>query len=581
MGVLRDVDTIMSVDADATRSLSARMRSLVTAPRRARNQKLSRFFRRPPLLAHLVLFGLIVLIPALLFSAFLILQFSEQQREIAAAQVNDTAEIISNAVDREISSMMTTGKVLASSPSLAGGELSGFHDRTIAALRETDTVAALIDKTDRVIVSTLQPYPSPAVLASHSDAIEQVFATRRPIVSGVFFGQTSQKFMFHVAVPVIIDGDVPYVLVISKATENLDKVIADRNLPTAWSAVIRDGDGKQVFAAFTRGGQMRSSRGTTQTNPSIIDTLGAKMGNDLIEASTVSSLSGWTTTLAVPNAVIVRPIMRSWLLLISAGTLLLLFSVMLGIVFGRRIAAPILQLSEQAEAIGKGEPAMTISTDIAEIGVVSKVLAQASRERREAEEQNRFLMREMTHRAKNQYALIAAIARRAAKESSDTTQFLATLSEALSSLARSADLLAGRGWESAMLADLVATQLKAFGAGGDQISLAGPDVEMNPTAAQTIGLALHELATNAAKYGALSNEIGQVHITWSLAEELQLTWRESGGPTVVEPKHVGFGTLVTQKMTSRGLSGTVDMAYAPSGVVWTLTAPRDAIVPTS
>ena len=119
--------------------------------------------------------------------------------------------------------------------------------------------------------------------------------------------------------------------------------------------------------------------------------MGAKMGSDLIEASTVSSLSGWTTTLGVPNAVIVRPIMRSWLLLISVGTLLLLFSVMLGIVFGRRVAAPIMQLSKQAESIGKGEPAMTIGTDIAEIGAVSKVLAQASRERRESEEQNRFL----------------------------------------------------------------------------------------------------------------------------------------------------------------------------------------------
>lgn len=270
--------------------------------------------------------------------------------------------------------------------------------------------------------------------------------------------------------------------------------------------------------------------------------------------------------------------MRSWLLLISAGILLLLFSVMLGIVFGRRIATPIMELSKQAEAIGKGEPAISISTDIAEIGAVSKVLAQASRERREAEEQNRFLMREMTHRAKNQYALIAAIARRAAKESSDTTQFLATLSEALSSLARSADLLAGQGWESAMLADLVATQLKAFGADGAQIDMTGPEVRLNPTAAQTIGLALHELATNAAKYGALSNDVGQIRISWSMGDDLRLTWRESGGPPVIEPKHVGFGTLVTQKMTSRGLSGSVDMDYAPSGVVWTLTAPRDAIL---
>ncbi len=533
--------------------------------------------RRPPLLAHLVLFALIVLIPALLFSAFLVLQFSEQQREIAAAQVNDTAEIVSNAVDRDIYGMITSGKVLASSPSLVNGQLAGFHERTVAALRTTETNAELIDPALRVVVSTLEPYPPAPRKTEYTQTIEQVFKTRRPMVSGVFFGARADRFMFHVAVPVMRDQTVAYVLVINKAADTLNAVIANRNLPREWSAIIKDSEGRRVFAAVTSEGRMEAQQGISYDNPSILETLGARMSDDLIEASTVSSLSNWTTTVAVPNAVIVRPALRSWILLMSAGILLLLFSIMLGIIFGRRIAAPILQLSKQAEAIGKGEPAMPFGTDIAEIGAVSKVLAQASRERREAEEQNRFLMREMTHRAKNQYALIAAIARRAAKESADTKQFLDTLSEALSSLARSADLLAGSGWESAMLADLVHSQLKAFGAGGEQIELDGPAIRLNSTAAQTIGLALHELGTNAAKYGSLSVADGTVRISWSVGEQFELVWREIGGPTVVEPKHGGFGTLVTQKMTSRGLGGTVEMNYAPAGVVWKLVTPKGAV----
>ncbi|MCP3056010.1 HWE histidine kinase domain-containing protein [Aurantimonas marianensis] len=552
----------------------------MSAPRRARWAKLSRVMRRPPLLAHLVLFALIVLIPALLFSAFLVLQFSEQQREIAAAQVNDTAEIVSNAVDRDIYGMITSGKVLASSPSLATGHLAGFHDRTVAALRATQTSAELIDPTFRIVVSTLEPFPPSPRKTEYTKTIEQVFETRRPMVSSVFFGERADRFMFHVAVPVMRDQTVAYVLVINKAADALEAVIANRNLPREWSAIIKDSEGRRVFAAVTSEGRMQAQQGISYDNPSILETLGARLSDDLIEASTVSGLSNWTTTVAVPNAVIVQPALRSWILLISAGILLLLFSIMLGIIFGRRIAAPILQLSKQAEAIGKGEPAMPFGTDIAEIGAVSKVLAQASRERREAEEQNRFLMREMTHRAKNQYALIAAIARRAAKESANTTQFLDTLSEALSSLARSADLLAGSGWESAVLADLVETQLKAFGAGGEQIELHGPVIHLNSTAAQTIGLALHELATNAAKYGALSGSDGTVRISWSVAEQFQLVWREIGGPPVVEPKHAGFGTLVTQKMTSRGLGGTVEMTYAPAGVVWKLAAPTDAVIAT-
>nr|WP_245197629.1 HWE histidine kinase domain-containing protein [Jiella mangrovi] len=185
----------------------------------------------------------------------------------------------------------------------------------------------------------------------------------------------------------------------------------------------------------------------------------------------------------------------------------------------------------------------------------------------------------MSHRAKNQYALIAAIARRAANESADTTQFLETLSEALGSLARSADLLSSGDWQSVSMVDLVKTQLQAFGSSSDQIVQDGPPLTINPTAAQTIGLALHELATNAAKYGALSVPEGKVQITWSTDDKLTLCWRESGGPTVTKPRRSGFGTLVTQKMTARGLGGTVDMDYAPAGVVWTLTVPIDSVRP--
>lgn len=552
------------------------------APRvgRLRPLRLSRLWRRPPLLVHLAGFAAIVLVPALLFSAFLILQFSEQQKEIAGGQVSDTAEIISDSIDREIYGLMTAARVLASSPFIDGDDMAEFHDRTIAALASTRADAVLIDPALRVVLDTRVPLSQPLEGVTDTSAAEMVFRTRLPYVSDVFFGQRSEEFVFHVAVPVIRGDRVIYVLAISKKANDLSSVISDRNLPQTWTAVIKDRQGQRVIAALASGGRMREERNIPFKNPSIADSLGGAPRDDLIEANYSSILTGWSTTVAVPDSVIGQPIMRSWFLLVGTGLLLVFFSGALAVFFGRRLAAPILLLANQANAIGKGEPAMPIGTNIEEVGEVSKVLAQASRERREAEEQARFLMREMTHRAKNQYALIAAIARRAAKESKSTSEFLDTLSEALSSLARSADLLAGRGWESASLAELVASQLKAFGAGdaSEQIETHGPAVSLNPTAAQTLGLALHELATNAAKYGALSVVEGYVRIDWSLGERFEMSWTEIDGPAVTEPKRSGFGTLVTQKMTARGLGGEVEMSYAQTGVVWRLTAPRDAIL---
>ncbi|MCE7029507.1 sensor histidine kinase [Jiella avicenniae] len=538
-----------------------------------------RLWRRPTLLVHLIAFGLMVLVPALLFSAYLIVQFSQQQQEIAAAQVNDTAEIVSNAIDREIYGLLTSGRVLAASPTLVDGRLAQFHERTAAALAGTFTTAELVDRDMRVRVETQEGFPPSGERFADEALARNVLDTHQPAVSGVSFREKRGEFVYQVALPVRLEEGVGYVLVLSKATTSFEAVIADRNLPSRWSAIIKDTAGKRVFAAVTSDGRMRA-RQISYDNPSIIEAIGnAGMGTDLIEASTVSNLSGWTTTVAVPSAVIGRPVMRSWLLLVGVGALLLAFSVALGITFGRRLADPILKLSQQAGKIGRGDPATMISTDIAELAQVSKVLAQASRERREAEEQNRFLMREMSHRAKNQYALIAAIARRAANESADTTQFLATLSEALNSLARSADLLSSGGWHSVSMAELVATQLQAFNSGSHQIVHDGPALSLNATAAQTVGLALHELATNAAKYGALSTPDGKVAITWTCGENLTLSWRESGGPPVTKPRHSGFGTLVTQKMTARGLGGSVDMDYATTGIVWVLTAPLDAVVP--
>ncbi|ORE97167.1 sensor histidine kinase [Aurantimonas sp. 22II-16-19i] len=556
-----------------------RQPALAHAPRKGR-LAIWRLWRRPTLLVHLITFALIVLVPALLFSAFLIVQFSQQQQEIAAAQVNDTAEIVSNAIDREIYGLMTSGRVLAASPTLIEDRLAQFHERTAAALLGTSTTAELVDGAMDVLVNTRGAFPPDTLPFDDRRLARQVFETRRPAVSGVRFRDDRGEFVYHVAIPVNQEEDVKFVLVLSKATTSFEAVIADRNLPSQWSAIIKDAAGKRVFAAVTSDGRMRAHQSVSYDNPSIVETIGnSSMEAELIKASTVSSLSGWTTTVAVPSAVIGRPVMRSWLLLIGAGALLLAFSIALGITFGRRLAQPILKLARQAEQIGRGEPATVISTDIAEIGQVSKVLAQASRERREAEEQNRFLMREMSHRAKNQYALIASIARRAANESADTTQFLATLSEALNSLARSADLLSSGGWQSASMSELAKSQLKAFGSNSDQIVTQGPPLFLNATAAQTIGLALHELATNAAKYGALSKPDGNVQVLWAAGDSFTLTWRESGGPPVTPPRHSGFGTLVTQKMTARGLGGSVDMDYATTGVVWTLTAPLDAIEP--
>jgi two-component sensor histidine kinase len=123
--------------------------------------------------------------------------------------------------------------------------------------------------------------------------------------------------------------------------------------------------------------------------------------------------------------------------------------------------------------------------------------------------------------------------------------------------------------------DLTRAQLSHFAdLIGSRIVVDGPQLHLKPASAQAIGLALHELATNAGKYGALSTDRGRVDVCWaSNGDTLTVSWTEREGPPVSAPQRRGFGTIVMEAMTARSVDGTVDLDYAPSGVTWRLTCP--------
>jgi len=203
-------------------------------------------------------------------------------------------------------------------------------------------------------------------------------------------------------------------------------------------------------------------------------------------------------------------------------------------------------------------------------------------ERRDREDHIAFLMRELAHRSKNLVAVIQAIAHQTARHSEDIAEFTERFSARLVSLARTHDLLTGKDRKGAMLEDLVRTQIEPFVEGESKRStVAGPPVVLDEAATQSIGLALHELATNAAKYGALSVPHGRVAIEWALtgnageARSLQLAWRERNGPKVQKPVRKGFGHIVMERTLADSLQGKVKLDFAPDGVRWTAEIPPD------
>jgi PAS domain S-box-containing protein len=193
--------------------------------------------------------------------------------------------------------------------------------------------------------------------------------------------------------------------------------------------------------------------------------------------------------------------------------------------------------------------------------------------RKRAEEQVHLLMREANHRAKNMLSLVQVIARRTAAR--DPADFVDRFTERLQALAANQDLLVRHKWKGVGLEDLVRSQLAPFAdLVGPRITVGGEPLHLNAAAAQALGLALHELATNAGKYGALSSDAGHVDIGWRLdGDTLAMNWTERDGPPVTPPERQGFGTTVTRSMTARALDGDVELDFAPSGLTWRLTCP--------
>ncbi len=203
--------------------------------------------------------------------------------------------------------------------------------------------------------------------------------------------------------------------------------------------------------------------------------------------------------------------------------------------------------------------------------------------RRCQEEKIRLLASEVNHRSKNMLTLVQAIARQTFV--TGPGDFIGRFGERIEALAASQDLLVKNGWKGAHLDELVRSQLAHFAdLIGSRIELEGPPLLITASAAQTIGMALHELATNAGKYGALLGTAGGIRIEWRAAAgaagdaRFELSWAERGGPPVAPPARLGFGMVVIEDIPRAELNAEVSLTYAPEGFRWCVSCPANCVL---
>ena len=199
-------------------------------------------------------------------------------------------------------------------------------------------------------------------------------------------------------------------------------------------------------------------------------------------------------------------------------------------------------------------------------------------DRRRAEEHQRLLFAELNHRVKNSLAVVQGLAHQTFKSDRVPPELLRAFEGRLTALAAAHNLLMKQSWEPTPIDKVVEAALKPFQTGQPRIDWGGPEVLLAPSAAVSLALGLHELATNAAKYGALTNKTGRIDVDWRIENgDFELTWRETGGPAVETPGRSGFGTRLLQRAVAQDLGGTVRLEFDPAGVICSIRTKLERI----
>jgi PAS domain S-box-containing protein len=192
-----------------------------------------------------------------------------------------------------------------------------------------------------------------------------------------------------------------------------------------------------------------------------------------------------------------------------------------------------------------------------------------------------MLINELNHRVKNTLATVQSIVWQALRKSTDAKVFGESVQARLSALSRSHDLLTREKWASAGLRDIVVDALEPFGVSGalaERMVIRGENIRLSPKVTLALGIAFNELATNAVKYGAFSNEAGSIEVSWTVVpslngDQLTLSWNEQAGGPVSPPVRKGFGLQVIERGLAQELEGSVNLAFQPTGLICTLDFP--------
>jgi two-component sensor histidine kinase len=490
---------------------------------------------KPSLPVRLALLVAGTTLPLIIFVIFF--NHYEQDRKDASRRVLETARSIRLVLDAEIQRMTGGLQVLSLTNTLRSGDFDDFRRIASGFLDQYGRggVVLVADRDGRQLFSSATPDTASLPPRNNREIVEKVFATRSPQYSNLFVGAAKKRLIVTVEVPVLRDGDVLYDISFSPPVEIFQATIDKQRPSQDWTISIFDGNG----ISFARAPNPQDTIGK-RASPTLYAEMFRKPEATLqtvsledvplITTFARSTLTGWTVAAGIAEGSLVGPMWRNLAITSVIGGILLLT----GLAFAVRMAT----------TIARGETLHDL------------------------------LIEELNHRVKNTLAILQAIAVRTFRSASKTER--EKFEGRLGALAEAHNLLSKEKWQGSELHEVVSRVLQPYLLNNpERVRMFGPQVPLSPRLAVVLSMIVHEIATNAAKYGALSNDTGTVALDWEIIAEnagpkLRMIWAEAGGPHVTAPVQRGFGSRLIERSARDQLGGEATVDFLPRGVVYTV-----------
>ncbi|RYF93270.1 MAG: sensor histidine kinase [Caulobacteraceae bacterium] len=524
--------------------------------------------------------ALSLVIPAVILMGILTANAYRESQARYEQQLLATTRALAVATDRQISQGVATLETLALSPALQDGDFAAFERQARETVQDRAAWILLVDE-QRQVINTRAAPGAALPRQNRGEAAWKALHEGRTTVSNLVMGQVVSRPIVAIDMPVVVDGKL-YSLSLIQEPSAFESIFRSQQLSRTWTGAILDREARLV-ARSQDGARLRGRTASRDLRAAMARASeGVTLSHTLTGVPTLSGFSrspnyGWTFVVGVPRTEVYAAVTQSVIGLSAATGLLLVLGVLLAIGFSVQISRQVRSLAADAALIAENRIVETRPDDLTETAQVREALHQASLALRMREEEQtaaaarqEVMINELNHRVKNTLAMIQSLARQSFSTSSPAA--LETFTERLVALSRAHDLLTERTWLNADLCEIVERTLGPY---GEQARFSGPPLSLTPNSAVTVSMILHELATNAAKYGALLTPDGVVEVMWTLdgGHSLTLIWRERGGPEVQPPERDGFGSRLITASVQHEFGGQVQMEHLPQGLVCTIVIP--------